>query len=68
MVMKTTQKDQIIGFRVSPEFKGLIGAIAANERRSMSVMVSLFIEQGVKEYAKEHPEFQAQLEECLKEG
>jgi hypothetical protein len=61
MDIKTSQ----IGFRCEQDIKTLLEKIGEKERRSMSQIVVLFIEQGVKEYIKSHPELLPFLPEYL---
>ena len=59
-------KNSSITFRCDQDFKEILMKIGDKERRSMSQMAMLFIEQGLKNYVKSHPEFMPLLPEHLK--
>lgn len=61
MDIKTSQ----IGFRCEQDLKILLETIGEKERRSMSQIAVLFIEQGIKDYVKTHPELLHLLPDSL---
>jgi len=61
MDTKTSQ----IGFRCEQDLKLLLEKIGEQERRSLSQVVVLFLEQSIKNYVKSHPELLPLLPEYL---
>jgi hypothetical protein len=55
----SAKKSQTIGFRVEESLKETLGRIGKRETRSVSQQVEHFVRQGIQEYLKNHPEFEA---------
>jgi len=58
-------KTVIIAFRAEQSLKILLEKIGEKERRSMSQIATFFVEKGIKEYVKMHPELLTLLPESL---
>jgi hypothetical protein len=52
-----TTKKGFLAFRVSPELKNEIQAVASAEARSISQVCELLLSEGVQTYKKEGPKF-----------
>jgi hypothetical protein len=57
IVVVVTTKKGFLAFRVSPDLKNEIQAIAENEARSISQVCELLLSEGVQAYKKEGPKF-----------
>ena len=55
-----TKKSQTIGFRVVESLKETLGMIAERETRTVSLQVEHFVRQGIREYLKNNPDFDAE--------
>lgn len=55
-----SKKSQTIGFRIKESLKDTIGSIAERETRTVSLQVEHFVRQGIREYLRNHPEFDAE--------
>ena len=61
IVFVVTTKKGFLAFRVSPDLKNEIQAIADSEARSISQVCELLLSEGVQEYKKEGPKFMQRL-------
>jgi hypothetical protein len=50
-------KKDFLAFRIDPELKQQIEAIAAEEQRSISQICELFLKGAVEDYKKDGPQF-----------
>jgi hypothetical protein len=57
IVFVVTTKKDFLAFRVSPDLKNEIQAIASNEARSISQVCDLLLAEGVQAYKKEGGKF-----------
>jgi len=61
IVFVVTTKKGFLAFRVSPDLKNEIQAIADSEARSISQICELLLAEGVQAYKKEGPKFMQRL-------
>jgi hypothetical protein len=61
IVFVVTTKKGFLAFRVSPDLKNEIQAIADSEARSISQVCELLLSEGVLAYKKEGPKFMQRL-------
>jgi hypothetical protein len=61
IVVVVTTKKGFLAFRVSPDLKNEIQAIADSEARSVSQVCELLLSEGVQAYKKEGPKLMQRL-------
>jgi len=66
--MAVKNKKENVTFRIDPELREVLGAIAKEERRSFSNQINVALEEWARMKDELHPQFIKDIKEALKSG